>query len=71
MELTGAVQRNARRSADNGGECVESAALTGGAAVLDRQEPDRQEPDRPGTCVHPEEWTALIARVKAGSFCPS
>jgi hypothetical protein len=46
MELTGAVWRKARRSADNGGECVELTALTGAA-----WRKARRSADNGGACV--------------------
>lgn len=63
MELTGAVWRKARRSADNGGDCVEMAALTGGAAVR-----DSKNPTGPALAFTPRERNAFIAGVKTGSF---
>jgi uncharacterized protein DUF397 len=63
MELTDLTWRKARRSGDNGGDCVEVAALTGGMAVR-----DSKNPTGPALAFTPHEWTAFVTGVKTGTY---
>lgn len=59
MELTGARWRKARRSADNGGDCVEVAGLPGAVAVR-----DSKDPHGPTLAFSRDSWRAFARRVK-------
>lgn len=62
MNLTGAVWRKARRSAENGGNCVEVAAVDGRMAVRDSKDPG------PNLGFTSDSWTAFLEDVKRGRF---
>lgn len=61
MDLNHAAWRKARRSTDNGGSCVELAALPGGTAVR-----DSKNPTGPVLEFTPGEWRRFTGRVKCG-----
>lgn len=63
MDLTGAVWRKARRSAGNGGACVEVATVDGRVAVR-----DSKNPAGPKLGFTHVQWAASVAGVKAGRF---
>ncbi|MGH3319980.1 MAG: DUF397 domain-containing protein [Streptosporangiaceae bacterium] len=83
MDLTGAVWRTSRRSASNGGDCVEVAPVwrkasrssaNGGdcveVAALDREVAVRDSKDRTGPVLAFREpaWVAFVAELKGGRF---
>ncbi|SNS59351.1 protein of unknown function [Actinomadura meyerae] len=51
--------RKAHRSNDQGGSCVELAALTGAIGVR-----DSKDPDGPRLLLRPTEFNALLAELK-------
>jgi hypothetical protein len=60
-DLTGACWRKSSYSGNNGGNCVEVAALPGAVAVRDSKDPDG------GMLVFsPEEWRAFLDAARAG-----
>lgn len=54
-----AVWRKARRSNDQGGSCVELAAMTHGVAVR-----DSKDPDGPGLVLDRGAFRLLVANLK-------
>jgi uncharacterized protein DUF397 len=62
MDLTGATWRKARRSTDNGGNCVELAALPEGTAVR-----DSKNPTGPALAFTRDEWRRFTGRVRRGA----
>jgi hypothetical protein len=63
MELTGANWRKARRSAGNGGECVEVACLPGAVAVR-----DSKDPHGPKLAFSRDAWRTFAGRVKTDTL---
>lgn len=61
MDLTGAVWRKARRSAGNGGACVQVADI--GRAVAVR---DSKDPTGPKLGFTRGQWAAFVTGIKAG-----
>jgi hypothetical protein len=62
-DLTGACWRKSSYSGNNGGNCVEVAALPGAVAVRDSKDPDG------GMLVlSSQEWRAFLAAARAGKF---
>jgi Domain of unknown function (DUF397) len=55
------VWRKSRRSTNQGGECVEVAALPHAIGVRDSKDPGRGH-----LALTPEEFTAFIQRIKNG-----
>ncbi|GAA2070760.1 DUF397 domain-containing protein [Actinomadura alba] len=65
MDLTGAQWRTSRRSTDNGGQCVEVAALPSHIAVRDSKNP------RGGILSFSREaFEGLLTDIKAGRLTP-
>jgi hypothetical protein len=54
LDLSGAVWRKSSRSGDNGGQCVEVAHVTGGAAIR-----DSKNPTGPILLFAPHQWAGL------------
>jgi Domain of unknown function (DUF397) len=70
MDLTRAIWRKSSFSGDNGGQCVEIAAVSGkhaacGHVIAVR---DSKDPAGPVLAVAPGGWRAFTAGVKAGVF---
>lgn len=63
MDLTGATWRKSRRSAGNGGNCVEVAAVDRRVAVRDSK-------DRTGPVLAfgERDWATFVRTAKAGRF---
>ncbi|MFG2007057.1 DUF397 domain-containing protein [Spirillospora sp. NPDC048911] len=59
MDVTGALWRKSSFSTDNGGNCVEVAAVADGIAVR-----DSKDPQGPALALAPEAWRALTAELK-------
>ncbi|MDL4772884.1 MULTISPECIES: DUF397 domain-containing protein [Thermomonosporaceae] len=53
------VWRKASRSNTTGGDCVEVAPLPGNVGVR-----DSKDPDGPRLALSPDDWRALVARLK-------
>ncbi|GIH10688.1 DUF397 domain-containing protein [Rhizocola hellebori] len=62
-DLSRAVWRKSTRSGDNGGACVEVAALPDAVAVR-----DSKDPTGPALIFTPAEWRAFIGGAKDGEF---
>lgn len=63
MDLTGAAWRKSSRSGDNGGHCVEVAAVDGRLAVRDSKDPGGAK-----LAFTPGSWDAFLTDVKCGRF---
>ncbi|MBC6461506.1 DUF397 domain-containing protein [Actinomadura sp. HBU206391] len=61
MDLTGAEWRKSRHSTDNGGDCVEVAALAGLIAVRDSKNPQAGH-----LSFSRAAFDGLVTRIKAG-----
>lgn len=63
MDLTGAVWRKARRSGENGGNCVELSGCDCGVAVR-----DSKDPGGPALTFGHAAWRAFTRGVRAGRY---
>lgn len=61
MDLTGATWRKARRSANNGANCVEVAAVGGRMAIR-----DSKDPDGPKLAFTHTTWVRFVKAAKNG-----
>jgi hypothetical protein len=59
--------RKSARSSDNGGACVETARVPGGRWIAVR---DSKNPDAGYLALTGEQFTALLADIKAGKLAP-
>ncbi|GAB3206095.1 hypothetical protein GCM10027294_07250 [Marinactinospora endophytica] len=76
MDLSQARWRKARRSGNNGGACVEVAALPGRDVAVENKRGDDEvfvvrdskNPGRPALVYTRAEWDAFVEGVKDGEF---
>lgn len=64
MDLTGARWRKSRRSAGNGGDCVDAAPAEPDAVA----ERDSKHPRSPALGFARATWTAFVADTKNGRY---
>jgi len=67
MDVNGAQWRKSSYSGDNGGNCVEVAALADGARAV-RDSKDRHGPALVFTA---DQWLAFVSGVRSGEFDPA
>jgi len=76
MDMSRAQWRKSRRSGNNGGDCVEVAALPGRDAAVENKTDqdevfvvrDSKNPERPTLTFTRDEWDAFVDGVKSGEF---
>lgn len=64
MDLTSVRWRKSSYSGDNGGNCIEVAAVSG--ADLSYLVRDSKDPDGPRLALSPAAWRAFTRRVRHG-----